>query len=100
MTREEILKTAVQYVTNDRNTHYGEPEDSFTTIAIFWNSYLAARPQPTGPITPYDVANMMALLKVARLALRPKNVDSAIDLAGYAACSGEILTREKTSESG
>ena len=38
-----------------------------------------------------DVAMMMALLKVARINAGDK-ADSFIDLAGYAACAGEIVT--------
>ena len=34
---------------------------------------------------------MMALLKIARIK-KGKNVDSYVDLAGYAACAGEIAT--------
>ena len=44
-------------------------------------------------ITPKDVATMMALLKVARIATG-SNPDSFVDLAGYAACAGEIATKE------
>ena len=40
-----------------------------------------------------DVATMMGLLKVARIATGNK-ADSFVDLAGYAACAGEIATAE------
>ena len=43
-------------------------------------------------ITPKDVATMMGLLKVARIATG-SNPDSFVDLAGYAACAGEIAER-------
>ena len=35
---------------------------------------------------------MMALLKIARIATGKKVIDSYVDLAGYAACAGEIAT--------
>ena len=38
-----------------------------------------------------DVAMMLALLKVARIKTGVKG-DSYVDLAGYAACAGEIAT--------
>ena len=41
-------------------------------------------------ILPETVALMMALLKVARLIKSPEHLDSWVDLAGYAACGGEI----------
>lgn len=44
-------------------------------------------------ITAKDVAAMMGLLKVARIATG-FNPDSFVDLAGYAACAGEIATKE------
>jgi len=37
---------------------------------------------------------MMALMKIARLRHNHGHADSWIDLAGYAACGGEIGTRE------
>jgi hypothetical protein len=33
---------------------------------------------------------MMALMKLARMKANPAHVDSAVDLAGYAAIGGEI----------
>jgi hypothetical protein len=42
----------------------------------------------------------MALVKIARLANSPDHMDSWIDIAGYAACGGEIaakLTIDKSS---
>ena len=43
--------------------------------------------------TSKDVAMMLALLKVARIHNGDK-MDSFIDLAGYAACAGEIAGKE------
>lgn len=43
-------------------------------------------------ISAKDVAVMMALLKVARIATG-NSPDSFVDLAGYAACAGEVATR-------
>jgi len=88
MNRTEILETAEEYVSADRNNQYGEPEDNFSLIAEYWSVYLGDR---DGILDAFDVSMMMALMKVARLSKRPENADSAIDLAGYAACAGEIL---------
>ena len=44
-----------------------------------------------------DVAMMMALLKIARIQSGTGTDDSFVDLAGYAACGGEIAeTNRKT----
>ena len=41
-------------------------------------------------ITPEDVAVMMALLKIARIASGQAKLDNWIDGCGYLACGGEI----------
>ena len=89
MNREQILQAAQEAVTRDRNTEYGEPEDCFDIIAAFWEVYLGF-----GGITATDVANMMVLLKMARIMNGKPKPDSFIDIAGYAACGGEIATKE------
>lgn len=94
MTREEILKAAeLICVCGEREKSYGSPEDSFTAIAAYWTVYLhqLGVMQRHQELTPEDVAIMMILLKVARQTGRGK-VDNWIDIAGYAACGGEITT--------
>ena len=93
MNREEILAEAKKCVCGDREQDYGTPEDNFATIAGLWTTYLQTTHPMDHTITAKDVAIMMALLKVARIA-RGSKADSYIDLAGYAACAGEIDTRE------
>jgi hypothetical protein len=91
LTRAEILKAAERCVCTDRNQQYGEPEDNFRTISMLWSVYLCARgmDQPLGAA---DVGAMMALFKLGRIATGGDKADNFIDLAGYAACAGEILT--------
>jgi hypothetical protein len=89
MTRNQLLNMALTTVTEERQDPYGEPEDSFGTIASFWSAYLAAR-RCGSDLGPFDVAAMMALLKLARIAHSGgTHVDSWIDLAGYAGCGAE-----------
>lgn len=88
MTREDILKTAAEYVTRDRAATHGDAEDNFNLIAELWSAYL----KPEAHITATDVAVMMVLLKAARIASNDSNADNWIDIAGYAACGGEIAT--------
>lgn len=92
MKRKEILDTATSYVTSDRETQYGSPEDNFSIIAALWDAYLIGNTD-VRHLTAEDVAIMMCLLKVARIASGQKKDDNYIDLAGYAACAGEIATR-------
>lgn len=104
MNRADILEAAKKCVCGQRVQDYGKPERNFQTIADFWNNYLdAAHPELNlkgvaecmevpAIITPKDVAVMMGLLKVARIATG-SNPDSFVDLAGYAACAGEVATQ-------
>ena len=84
MTRSEILAAANRIVTGEREAQYNSPERSFETIAALWSAYLHAE------ISAVDVACMMALLKIARVKTGSGKADNWIDLAGYAACGGEI----------
>lgn len=86
-TRASILDEAKAIVGGGRQEDYGGPEDSFQRIADLWSAYDGTH------FTPVDVAIMMALLKIARLESNPKHHDSWVDLAGYAACGGEIADK-------
>lgn len=92
VSRKDILDQALKCVNGDRDEQYGNPEDSFKLIADFWMSYLnncgASRSEIY--IRSKDVAAMLALLKVARISGGQSKLDNWIDLAGYAACGGEI----------
>lgn len=97
-TREGILEAAKQCVCTDREGQYGSPEDNFRLIAKLWSEYLRAIGLGDGSdewdlISADEVAVMMCLLKIARIATGKPKADSWIDLAGYAACGGEIQAR-------
>ena len=83
-TRSYILREAERCVCGHREQDYGSPEDNFKIIALLWSAYL------DHPVSALDVAMMMSLLKVARIRSGNGTMDSFIDLAGYAACGGEI----------
>lgn len=93
MNREEILTAAKKCVCTDRQNEYGTPEDSFNTIGRLWEDYLTAKGQRI-ELKPSDVAAMMALLKIARIATGHGKADNWVDLAGYAACGGELEALE------
>ena len=90
MTRAEILDAAKQCVCGDRDEQYGSPEQSFEAIADLWTSYLKTKGIAKTWISPADAAAMMALFKIARIATGQAKADNWIDLAGYAACGGEL----------
>lgn len=90
--RQQLLEQAITVVMKDRNASYEEPEQSFTTISKLWDVYLSAKVDPT--IGPADVSLMMILLKVARLINNPGHYDSALDVAGYAACLADVAQQD------
>ena len=93
MTRAECLDYAKDIVLGDREATYSGPEDSFKAIAELWSTYLSTKGNVLlQGITPADVAAMMGLLKLARIASSPDHEDSWVDLAGYAACGAEVAT--------
>lgn len=93
--REDVLDTAKQCVLKDRNNAYGSPEDNFKRIAMLWNAYFDAKGNVFHELNALDVAQMMALMKIARLAYNPGHKDSWVDLAGYAACGAGIALCDK-----
>lgn len=84
MERSEILEKAKQCVTGSREQDYGSPENNFKIIAAFWSAYTGCE------IKSKDVAAMLALMKIARIKSGNAKADNWVDLAGYAACGGEI----------
>ena len=93
--RERILADAKRCVCGERQQDYGTPEDNFKSIANLWNSYLGKE-----EISAVDVAMMMALLKIARIKTGGGSGDSFVDLAGYAACGGELWKLRKELNNG
>ena len=91
LTRADILHAAEKCVCGQREQDYGTPEDNFKAIAELWEAYLnkACTRGVNVCVEAKDVAVMMALLKIARIAAGGGKADSWIDLAGYAACGAE-----------
>ena len=91
--RKFILSQAEHCVCGKREQDYGSPEDNFGRIAAMWEAYMRGNCVSDGAdicIAPKDVAAMMALLKIARIASGNSKTDNWVDLAGYAACGGEL----------
>jgi len=104
--RQAILDEASELTHQSRNTAYGNPEDNFRNIANLWNAYLQAKgpgicvgDMPCLSVSVHDVAVMMILMKTARLATNPNHHDSCVDIAGYAACLGDVQAAGRPQES-
>lgn len=92
MTRKEILAAAEKCVCGQRDKDYGTPEDSFGLIAELWAKALK-------PCVPEGTDVCILPETVARLIKSPEHLDSWVDLAGYAACGGEIASsKEETTK--
>ena len=83
MKRSDVLYTADSLINGDRAKDYGEASENFAVIAQMWSAYLGVG------VDPRDVAQMMALLKIARLRNGPHD-DSSCDGCGYLALASEL----------
>jgi hypothetical protein len=93
MDRGEILDEAKRLTYGDRNTNHGHPYDNHRRIGILMGVVLErwmSESQPGDPVPPDVVAQLMLAMKLARLSAKPDHLDSAIDLAAYAAISAEL----------
>jgi hypothetical protein len=98
---KNILEKAGDIVYGAREEDYGAPRKNWEDIAALWNAYfdsIKMRPEVmfTGlphneclhhsfRINAQDAAQMMILMKIARLATNQAHQDSLLDVAGYAA---------------
>ena len=89
ITKDELLNCAKAAVA-DRGLNYGKPEDNFARIARLWSAHIRNRYDETFVLDAADVAQMNALMKIARLENDFTHLDSWVDLAGYAACGANI----------
>jgi len=71
-----LLKEAAALVNGDRQQAYGPPEGNLGRIAALWSAYLDT------PVSASDVAQLMALVKIARSVHIYKR-DNYVDAIGY-----------------
>jgi hypothetical protein len=71
----------------DRGMDYGHPTDNMSRTASLWSAYLEV------PVTDYQVAMCLALVKVAR-SMETSKVDNYIDGSAYFAISGQLRSEE------
>ena len=71
----------------DRGMDYGHPTDNMSRTASLWSAYLEM------PVTDYQVAMCLALVKIAR-SMETSKVDNYIDGSAYFAISGQLREQE------
>ena len=86
MNAKDLLNEARATI-EDRGMDYGHPSDNMQRTARLWTAYLEM------PISDYQVAMCLALVKVAR-SMETAKVDNFIDGAAYFAISGQLATEE------
>jgi hypothetical protein len=79
--------TQAKATIQDRGMDYGHPQDNMQRTAALWSSFLEM------PITDYQVATCMALVKIARSMEGPK-VDNYVDACAYLGIAGQLHTEE------
>lgn len=96
-TRREILQAAERCVCGGREMDHGTPEQSFYAIARQWEAYLVSKGLLKEGVTlhAWDAATMLALFKIARIAVGNFVADSYVDGCGYLACAGELAANEQ-----
>lgn len=88
------LKEANETINGDRQDIHGNPEDSFSLIAKYWDAYLAkvfGYKANFQVLKALDVAHMMMLFKIARMQGQKPCRDNYIDCAGYSAIAADRL---------
>ena len=88
-TNAHILNEAIR-ITADRNSTHGSAEEQFSHCANLWSSYLDFS------ISPTDVCQMMALLKMSRSKIgNPSVLDHYVDQCGYASLAGRMAIENR-----
>lgn len=81
--RERALLEGISLTMGDRNAAYGAPNINLTKMAMMLRGYLNGR--TTDSLTSADMAAIMILAKLSRLAGNLTHHDSWVDAAVYAA---------------
>ena len=82
--RAQILADAAALIDGQREQDYGPPAENFARLAALWSAYAGI------PLSAPQVCDMLALLKLSRLAHDPGHRDSRVDGCGYLALGGEV----------
>jgi hypothetical protein len=85
MNHAEILQSATDLY-QERGLHYGHPSDNMARAARLISAYLEM------PVEDYQVAVILALVKIGRTIEDSQKIDSWIDACSYLGISGMLST--------
>ena len=95
--RVEVLQTAIKLTAGDRNNTYGDPTKNMDAFAALVRAYLHYS-LPNGDVNEigaHDAAILMALTKIARIAVGSKpHKDNYIDGAAYLGMAWETTQHD------
>ena len=74
---KDIYDQARELTATTRQAQYGAPEDNLGRIAALWSVYVGKH------LTAHDVAVMMSLLKIGRIASGVTVPDNYVDAVAY-----------------
>jgi len=95
--RGKCLDKAKRVINGERQTAYGNPEDSFGIIAGYWETYLGSIGFKV-TLRKSDVTLMMSLFKHARMSGQKYTEDNFIDATGYLGLSADFQAIESKTE--
>lgn len=87
-----LLREAAEIIDGAREAQHGDKERSFAGIAARWSDWLGKS------VSPFDVAVMMALLKLERWRHGQRLRDHLLDAAGYLGIAWELEEKMAGSE--
>ena len=85
MKHGEILQSATDLY-QERGVHYGHPSDNMQRAARLISAYLGM------PVEDYQVAVILALVKIARSIEDSQQIDTWVDSCSYLAIAGMLST--------
>ena len=93
--RQRVLEEAVRLTTGDRDKTYGDATTNMRAFAALIDAYWTHRnPETSTPA--HDAAIIMALAKIARIAVGAKSHrDNYVDAAAYIAMAYEAVLNEQ-----
>lgn len=87
--RLEILATASEAISGDRDIQYGPPAENMKITAEMMSSFLRGRKKLLVDLDSYDASMLLVITKIARAAHKPKD-DNSVDGSGYFAIAAEV----------